>query len=63
MADAACTAITVPTPGTGAGGATGDAMLLDSLIKAVNADGFNGEQFLHFILKFPWVYLTKWSFT
>jgi len=21
-----------------------------------------GEQFLHFILKLPWIYRTKWSF-
>ena len=44
--DSACTAIVVPTGGgkhpDGPPGTLGDDVLLDGLIKAVDADGFNG---------------------
>jgi hypothetical protein len=42
-ADSNCTAITVGLSAPGGAGAVGDDVLLDGLLKAVDADGFNGD--------------------
>ena len=43
QSDKQCTAIVVQQAGGGPGGQVTDDVLLDGLIKAVNADGFNGD--------------------